>query len=154
MASLASVAESKTFEFPGRYDRNGSAVTSIRRVARDDRTLSDGESRLPVCRVARRTHGTGFKNSAPKRRPAFEPYWSSHRSKQWAEWRCTVTASVDSASTAPIAHQEESNIIPIAAGILYPAFGLLLSPIVGALAMSLSSVSVIVNALRLRTLEL
>jgi Cu+-exporting ATPase len=44
--------------------------------------------------------------------------------------------------------------IPIAAGVLYPAFGLLLSPIVGALAMSLSSVSVMVNALRLRALKL
>ena len=40
--------------------------------------------------------------------------------------------------------------IPLAAGVLYPAFGLLLSPIVSALAMSLSSVSVIGNALRLR----
>jgi Cu+-exporting ATPase len=44
--------------------------------------------------------------------------------------------------------------IPIAAGVLYPSFGLLLSPIVAALAMSLSSVSVIGNALRLRTLAL
>jgi heavy metal translocating P-type ATPase len=44
--------------------------------------------------------------------------------------------------------------IPIAAGVLYPTFGILLSPVVAALAMSLSSVSVIGNALRLRKLKL
>jgi Cu+-exporting ATPase len=44
--------------------------------------------------------------------------------------------------------------VPIAAGVLYPVFGLLLSPIIAAAAMTFSSVSVIGNALRLRTVQL
>ena len=44
--------------------------------------------------------------------------------------------------------------IPVAAGVLYPTFGILLSPVVAALAMSLSSVSVIANALRQRAARL
>jgi len=44
--------------------------------------------------------------------------------------------------------------IPVAAGLLYPVFGLLLSPMLAAAAMALSSVSVIANALRLRAVDL
>jgi Cu+-exporting ATPase len=44
--------------------------------------------------------------------------------------------------------------IPVAAGLLYPLFGILLSPIIAAAAMALSSVSVIANAARLRAARL
>jgi Cu+-exporting ATPase len=44
--------------------------------------------------------------------------------------------------------------VPIAAGVLYPFFGLLLSPVIASAAMTFSSVSVISNALRLNKMEL
>jgi cation transport ATPase len=46
------------------------------------------------------------------------------------------------------------SLIPVAAGVLYPFFGILLQPILAALAMSLSSITVVMNALRLRWFKL
>jgi Cu2+-exporting ATPase len=44
--------------------------------------------------------------------------------------------------------------IPVAAGLLYPSFGILLSPMIAAAAMSVSSLSVILNSLRLNSVDL
>lgn len=46
-----------------------------------------------------------------------------------------------------------SAVIPVAAGLLYPFFGLLLSPIIASAAMAFSSVSVVLNSLRLKAFD-
>jgi Cu+-exporting ATPase len=65
--------------------------------------------------------------------------------------RCTI---VNIKQNLAFAFLYNSLGIPVAAGILYPFFGWLLSPMLASAAMSLSSVSVIANALRLRKIKL
>ena len=78
------------------------------------------------------------------------------------------TKKFDFVKAKNLGHQVMSNIkqnlffalvyntigVPVAAGVLYPVFGILLSPMIAALAMSFSSVSVIANALRLKNVKI
>jgi Cu+-exporting ATPase len=66
----------------------------------------------------------------------------------------TVTAGTEEVETAELSDMTRRFWIGAALGVLYPFFGLLLSPIIAGAAMSLSSVSVIGNALRLRNVRL
>ncbi|WP_418887111.1 heavy metal translocating P-type ATPase [Halopseudomonas aestusnigri] len=86
---------------------------------------------------------------------------SAHVTLVKGDLRGIATARAISVSTVRNMHQNLTFAflynalgIPVAAGALYPLFGLLLSPMIAALAMSLSSVSVVSNALRLRHLKL
>ena len=73
-----------------------------------------------------------------------------HRERAAWRWRRCATSS----RTCLFAFGYNAIGVPVAAGILYPVTGTLLSPMIAAAAMSLSSVSVISNALRLRRLNI
>ena len=109
--------------------------------------------RRPGARCRRRRHrhgnrygrGDGELRASPCSR---ETSWASSAPGSSRSSRCAISAQNLFLSFA-------YNVagIPLAAGVLYPFFGLLLSPVVAAAAMALSSVSVIANALRLRTIK-
>ena len=78
--------------------------------------------------------------------------------RAFAAWcrtsRITLVHTVDMAATIFGLPAAAAAGVPVAAGVLYPVFGILLSPMVAAAAMALSSVSVVGNALRLRSVRL
>ena len=80
--------------------------------------------------------------------------------REFAEWKAqsfrTAMAAdrINESPSLTLAFAYNILGIPIATGILYPFFGILMSPMISAAAMSLSSVSVITNSLRLRRCQL
>ena len=110
-------------------------------------------------------------NDAPglELRPTSASRWAPVPTSRWKARasRCSRATSWASSARGPCRARSMRNIrqnlflsfaynvagIPLAAGVLYPFFGLLLSPVVAAAAMALSSVSVIANSLRLRTVK-
>ena len=114
----------------------------------------DGINDAPALAARRRRNRHGHRSRRRDRIGGDHAAPRRHRRAGSAPDGWLPRRSATSARTSRFAFVYNAAGIPIAAGILYPVTGTLLSPMIAAAAMSLSSVSVIGNALRLRSLDL
>ena len=134
-------------------EEKAALVDDLRRRGLTVAMAGDGRERRARAGVRRRRH------RARQRAPTSP--WRA-RASRWSRATCAASCGRAGLARATVRNVRQNLFlafvyngaaIPIAAGVLFPPFGILLSPMIAAAAMSLSSVSVIANALRLRAIR-
>ena len=135
-------------------EQKSAVVERLRREGRVVAMAGDGVNDAPGARRGRRRHRHGHRHRRRHRERRRHAAARATSPASCARAGCRSATMRNIRQNLFFAFVYNAAGVPIAAGVLYPVFGILLSPIIAAAAMALSSVSVIGNALRLRSVRL